>query len=537
MKLKYAFFWMILTWFSQIIIAQNSSEILCKLLDFESKYPISYATVKFEGAVNGVIADEEGGFRLPIDVASKYKRILISSIGFETLSVEISALSPNKINTIYLKPRIEALDGVVITAKTNSVDKTLTAEAILKKAISKIATNYPLYPHSYIAYYRDYQLVNNNYYNLNEAILENFDAGFNTNKRLFKDNNTALYSYNLNKEFYQDTLLLASIYGKSKSLDSNNTAKLGTDSQNELELLNIHNPIRNYDKSSFSFIYVLRDDFIHNHHFKILRTTYFEDIPLYEIEIVARDNPGSKYKGAGTIYIGKYDYAIHKLEYNVFTSKNSGFENSRNPLNQNLSRKTGDILFEVTIEYKAVGDKMFLNYMTFNNRFIIKEPNPFSVEDFNFNLKDQAFYISFNKPVNKASISRNSNFKLRYKDKKLIFKNAELTDDKTIKIEVVDWSAGQTADISTVTSEDFSFKLKRIEDTFGATLNKESNLIGYQFREFFTQEIFKNKNPPSNLIYMNKTLPLSATKVNNSNVNLSKYWINSPLKQTKNTIN
>lgn len=534
MKLKVVFFTLIFIWSSQTIIAQNSNEILCKLLDVESKYPVSYATVKFEATGNGVIADEEGGFRLPSDVATQFKTILISSIGFETLSVEISTLSLNKINVIYLKPRIEALDGVVIKGKTNSVDKTMPAEDIIKNAIRKIPTNYPLYPHSYIAYYRDYQLVNNNYYNLNEAILENFDAGFNTNKRLFKDNNTVLYSYNLNKKFYQDTLLLASIYGKSKTLDNSNTAKLGTDSQNELELLNIHNPIRNFDKSSFSFIYVLREDFIHNHHFKIVRTTYFEDTPLYEIEIVARENPEAKYKGAGTIYIGKYDYAIHKLEYNVYTNEGSAYNISRNSFSQNSSRKSGDILFEVTIEYKAIGDKMFLNYMTFNNRFIINEPNPFLVEDFSFNIKDEAFYISFNKPVAEASISRSRNYRLRYKGKKLIVKNTELVDAKTIKIDVVDWSAGKKDDISTVSSEDFTYKLKRIEDTFGSVINKNSRITGYQFREFFTQEVFQHKEIPSDLVFVNKGLPLSASEVNNSYFDISRYWVNSPLKQTKN---
>ena len=256
MKFKYVFLLVILLSLTSNIFAQESSEILCKVIDFETKYPVSFATIRIEDSQSGVIADEDGDFRLPIDFKISNKTIIISSIGFETKKVQLSTLKPNTINSIYLRPRIEALGAVLITGKTKSKTNNLSEEDIVRNAIGKIPTNYPNFPHSYIAYYRDYQLVNNNYYNLNEAILENFDAGFNTSKFLYKDNASALYSYNLNKNFYQDTLLLNSIYGKSKALVYDNSAKLGTDIQNELEILNIHNPIRNYNKSSFSFIYI-----------------------------------------------------------------------------------------------------------------------------------------------------------------------------------------------------------------------------------------------------------------------------------------
>ena len=533
MKSKYLFFLLVLLSFSSTSFAQKSSDILCKVLDFESKYPVSYATIKFEDIQNGVIADEDGDFRLPLEYKESNRIIIISSIGFETKRVQLSTLKPNTINVIYLKPKIEALGAVLITGKSKSNSKALSEEDIVRNAIGKIPTNYPYFPHSYMAYYRDYQLVNNNYYNLSEAIIENFDAGFNTSKFLYKDNNSALYSYNLNKNFHQDTLLLNSIYGKSKTLVNDNSAKLGTDSQNELEILNIHNPIRNYNKSSFSFIYVFRDDFVNNHHFKLTSVKYIGDIPLYEIEFVTRENPNSKYMGAGKIYIAKFGYAIHKIEYSVFTNRNYQSIRSKDDPYGNLSRKAGNILFEVNIEYKAVGDKMFLNYMTFNNRFIIKEPNPLQVKYFDFDKKSGEFYIKFNKPLDEASIKRNSNFKLRYKNKKLIIESITLVKDNSVRISVIDWSAGSNADIDLVKPEDFSYKLKRIRDVFGTVINKESRLIGYQFREFFTQEIFENKKPAQDLIYVNKAMPLSASRVNKPIFDINKYWINTPLKQTK----
>jgi hypothetical protein len=521
--------------FCSALVAQNTKELFCNVLDAEAKYPVAYATVRFEGVQNGVIADEDGGFRLPIAYKTENKALVISSIGYETLRLEANTLNENEINVIYLKPRIEELGEVLITAKTSTGSTRVEpVETIVRNAIGRIPANYPYTPHSYISYYRDYQVVNNNYYNLNEAVIENFDAGFNTDKYENSNNKSALYSYDLNTEFYQDKELLNSIYGKSKLLDRYNSARFGTNIQNELEILNIHNPIRNFNKSSFSFIYVFKDNFVENHDFKLIKVVYADDIPLYEIRFVSKGSEGVKYIGQGTIYIAKANYAIHKLEYRMLdkgrnSNRGNPFGNSASKITTN--RKT--TLFEVNIEYKAIGDKMYLNYMTFNNRFIIREPDPFKVEDFYFNAKNKKFYLTFNKPIDAKSIKRKSNFRLRYDDTKLIINSIELEDEKTLKIDVIGWSAGTGVDTESINSENFSYKLKRVKDISGAFINKESKLIGYQFRELFTQEVFNTKQPEDDLIYLYKTEPLFSSRINETKLDLDEYWINTPLKQTK----
>jgi hypothetical protein len=514
--------------------AQGAVEYLCRIIDMDDKYPVAFATIQFENKGNGVIADEEGSFRLSATYNKDNTSIIISSIGYESLKIKVNSLDLKRINIIYLKPKIEALNEVIIKANTSLK---LSVNTILNNAIGRLLTNYPDSPHSYVSYYRDYQLIENSYYNLNESILEDFDAGFKTNKIRFKDNKTALYSYGLNKDFYQDSLLLNSIYGKSKILDPEGNALLGTDIQNELEILNIHNPIRNYRVNSFSFVNVFRDDFVSNHNFKLVKIQYLEDTPLYEIEFKSKTNPEQKYNATGRIYISKGDYAIYKLEYKMFLNseykslRNRGdyFKNvSKNAIDQNNST-----LFEITIEYKLVGHKMYLNYMTFNNRFIINELNPFKVEDLVFDVTDKSFYITFNKPVDESTIERKSNFKLRYKNKKLSIKSIKLTKPKEIKIEIVDRDPDTSKDLEKAISADFSYKLKKIKDKLGGSINKTTQLIGYQFREIFTQEIFENKQPEANLIYVNKALSMSRTSLNSAGFNLEKYTINSPLKKTK----
>ncbi|EDP71953.1 putative outer membrane protein, probably involved in nutrient binding [Flavobacteriales bacterium ALC-1] len=532
MKYKITFLLLVLISSVNTLLSQNSTDILCRIIDVESKYPVSFATIKFEINKSGVIADEDGEFRLPLQYKTEEKAVIISSIGFETLRVAMSTLKPNTINVIYLIPKVEALSTVVISGKTKSNVDTFTAENIVKEAINRIPINYPHSPHSYMAYYRDYQLVNNKYYNLNEAILENFDAGFQTSKFGYSENVTALYSNNLNKNFHLDSVLLKSVYGDSKIVNKDESAQFNTALENELEILNGHNPIRNYNRRSFSFVDIFRNDFIDNHLLKLKEIKYIDGTPLYEITFVSKDTENAKFKSTGVIYVAKTNYAIYKFEYKMMQNAKFRKVNSKGVARQSAMERL-NTLYEIKLEYKAVNEKMYLNYMTFNNRFIIKEPNPFKVQEFDFDPDNKKFYITFNKSVDETSIQRKSRFRLMYKDKKLIIRGIKLIKPNMVRIDVIDWAAGTKADVQKVKSEDFSYKLKRIKDVSGVTLYKESKLLGYQFREFFTQEIFENKIPPSELIYVNKRRPLSITKVNDVDLDIDKYWVNSPLKQTK----
>lgn len=532
MKLRLLFISVFIIGFSVMTFAQNANELLCKVLDFETKYPVSFATIKFDDVQNGVIADEDGEFRLPIDYKSSGKTIIISSIGFETLRINAGSFNLNTINKIYLRPKVEELSAVLVVAQAKSI--TYEPETIIKEAIKRIPFNYPRTPHSYMAYYRDYQLVNNNYYNLNEFILETFDAGFQTNKFRNSENRTALYSYDLNDDYYLDSLLLKSVYGQAKVINKDESAQFNTALENELEILNGHNAIRNFDIPSFSFVDTFRDDFVNNHDFKLEGIKYIEDTPLFEISFASKNTEVAKFRAKGTIYIAKGNYAIYKIEYKMIENENFAQYKIQSGNSTKFElRERLNTLYEVNVEYKPHNDKMYLNYITFNNRFIIKEPNPFKVSDFEFDPNDQAFYISFNKAVDESSIARKSRFRVLYKDKKLIIKDIELVKPKMVKIQVLDWAAGTGASLEEVKSEDFSYRVKKIKDATGAKLNKDSKLLGYQFREFFTQEIFEDKKPNNNLIFVTKTLPILDTRVNPPTFDIDKYWVNSPLKKTK----
>ena len=81
----------------------------------------------------------------------------------------------------------------------------------------------------------------NQYFNLNEGLIEVFDAGFKTNQFLNKENKTALYSYALNKDFKQSERFSIPYNRTSKYIKNANMLAMGG---NELSILQLHDPIK-----------------------------------------------------------------------------------------------------------------------------------------------------------------------------------------------------------------------------------------------------------------------------------------------------
>lgn len=481
-------------------------ELFCKIIEAGTNYPVPYATIQLKNSGKGVIANVDGDFRIPYQFKRAKDTLVISCLGYETKKMEVFTLDDYKTNIIELKPKIELLNQVVIKGKkTTSAD--LGAYTLVKKAIASIPLNYPNDNYSSIGYYRDYQIVRGQYYNLNEAIIESFDAGFDTDVMMDNYNESAILSYKENKEFPRDSSLLSAYDGNSKYIKNTTLSGQGG---NELGILNIHNPIRNFEHLSFSFVYVFKRKFLENHEFETLRKVYLDDDVIYEIGFKAKKHlVGTSHRAVGKIYIAKDDYAIHKLEYSVLETNNA------NPL------------FEVEIEYKPKGDLMYLNYITFNNRFVVSDQFVFDAEKIEFNIYEQAFYIKFNNKLDTTSVDR-KDFKFKYQNKKLMAKKVEIMDEETVKVTIAKWSLPQTIDENTNMSE-FDVRIKNIYDITKRKVSKSPKIEASQFREFFAQDIFENKRKPSNLEFILPYKPLSEAKVNHLEI-ANNYWMNTPLK-------
>lgn len=497
------------------LTAQENTFFSVKVVDSVSLESISFATIRINKTNRGIIADEEGNFRLPREIQTQNDTLIISSIGFKTKYVNIKTFDNAILNIIKTAPKIEVLETITITKKRAS--RFLTAEQIIKNAIQNIKIYYPKESFSYLGYYRDYQIFENQYFNLNEGLIEVFDAGFKTNQFLNKENKTALYSYALNKDFKQSERFSIPYNKTSKYIKNANMLAMGG---NELSILQLHDPIRNYDIKNLAFIYNWETDFINNHEFELLGTTYLNNKPIYEINIKKKAKiSGSfsmnkafqkQFKAEGKIYISKGNFAIHKILYAVYKGES---KNSK---------------YAINLEYMPKNNLMYLNYLSFNNAFKITDENSFKTTS--VYLKDllDVVYVNFNNPVNESTIKK-KNFKLFYMNMKLPVNSVELVNNKTIKIHL---KSNTFKKYVINHGAQITFEAKNVLDTSNRKLDEQLFLDVNQFREVFVQEVFPKKQPVLGLEYINKSKPLSQGRLNKTDDNL-KYWLNTPLKKIK----
>ncbi len=503
------------------LAAQEKTEILCQLIDKSSEKPVIYATILLKENKLGVISDDDGNFRIPYRFKEQSDTLRISSIGYETTYFSLHNMIEEQVNVLIIAPKVESLQEVTLVSDKRKKHK-LSARKIVKNAIENIPINYPRENFSYIAYYRDYQQLldttcpgliksgyESKYINLNEGIIEVYDAGFHTNKLMHITNQTALHKFQTNKNFAIDSSLTVPYDNKSrKYLEGVSISPLGG---NELNILNLTNAIRNYDRMSFSFIHVLNKDLLANHTFSLVQIKYLDELPIYEINFVLNSQNSQNYIAEGVIFIDKYTFAIHKLKYNLY------------------ERGKKNHLYGVSMEYTRNGEYLYLNYITFNNSFEVKVDNYFKIIDVAYSFSNAYFTLIFNNEIDEGSITPwNKNIKIEFRGQRLKIIDVKLIDGNKLQI--------KTPNIYIQDRNNFGkyvkINVKNIVDMYGNLIDDVPIIKVNQFREIFVQQVFPNKEASRDLFFVNKNTPLSKSRLNTFS-SKSNYWINTPLKSTK----
>jgi hypothetical protein len=289
----------------------------------------------------------------------------------------------------------------------------LTGYKIVAAAIQKIDNNFPQQLFCYDAYYRDYQMIDNAYTNLNEAIVKVVDSGFQTVDQ--QETKIVLYEYKKNTDFARDTATEIA-YDNTESKFVPN-ARLKPFGGNELTILRVHDPIRNSNALSFSFIYNFRNDFLKNHSFSIGNQIYLDNVRLYCVNFVSRSaTTGTQHFAKGKIYVEHNNFAIHKIEYATYDK----LENT--------------LLYDIQLEYSRVADRMYLNYISFNNLFKIRDPRDFKVVDVVFDRAANTLSINVNNFPDPISAREADNYRFSVDDKKLKIEEVEIFPDNKKKI-------------------------------------------------------------------------------------------------------
>ena len=493
-----------------------------RLIDAKTKEPVVFATIKSKAKALGVISNMDGGFKIPLELKSYGDTLEISSMGYMTKSVLFSSLNLNRLNLVTIEPAIENLEEVVVRGKQRIGE--LSAEEIVRMAISRIPENHPLEPYSYVGYYRDYQLNQNQYSNLNEAIIEVFDQGFDATD--YKTSKARIYDYKRNFEFPRDTIA-------EKPYDYRNKTKiievavLRHHGGNEFTILRVHDAIRNHKVNSYDFVNRLNIDFEKNHTFKLDPTTFLGDSKMYTIDFF-RDEEGG-INAEGRLFISKENFAIHKFKYSI-----SHIKGSNRGLSKTLKRKK---FFEINTAYAPLKDKMYLNYNSVNNVFQVRRPPIFTLKSFRVNLKNKYYELDFSRLPRGLKAQKSGTYKIRYKGKRLKFE--KLTVDGTRVLMYPEMKLGSInievffSDKNDIDPENFDIRIKRLVDEEGNVFNESEISEVNQYREFFVQQVKPSMRAPKDTLFMNKKLPIFIDQPIVAPDNFSDYWMNTPLKSSE----
>jgi hypothetical protein len=498
---------------SNSLLSQNINFINGKITDNKSGNPISFATIrlKSEQGVLGVISNQDGDFQIPLKYKTTVDTIMISCIGFITKKLPMNQLKENQLNLIILQESVLQLSDVIVKAKR---EEKLNAYKIVKAAIENIPYNYPSSAYSYIAYYRDYQIRKNQYVNLNEAIVEIVDNGFNSNDQL--TTSIGLYGYKKNQGFDRDTTIEIP-YDNADGNKFIPGALLFPFGGNELTILRIHDAIRNNKIFSYSFIDRFSNDFINNHFLKLDQTIMLNNILLYQISFRSRSTiSGSNYFSNGTLYIEQGDFAIHKLEYSLFRRE----------------RQDSKLLYNIRLEYSRSNSLMYLNFISFNNFFERRNPLDFKVLDIVLDRYINAFIVTFSNKPEIQSVYNKRNYDLEFDNIKLEIDRIEIPLRKENQVYLYLRQTLPPTDNSLKLAERLKASIRGVIDTQGRKLNQATYIPVNQFRELFVQTLTLRTQQLSDSMKVNKNLPLSQGKISNgADTDIGNYWMNTPLKK------
>ena len=490
------------------------------ILDSEDRDPVAFATIRLKNYALGVISNEDGSFRLPVELESYGDSLEISSLGYEDQLLKFSDFTIGTTRTVLMEPSIEMLDEVVVSADR----KKLSAERIITNALRNIPQNYPQIPFSYIGYYRDYQLIDREYTNLNEAIIQIYDQGF--SKIDYETTEAKIIRLQKNTEFPRDSTSTVA-YDYSTNSKTIPDAFIEGYSGNELIILRIHDAIRNHRIPAFSYVDKLIQNFKSNHQFnKEGMFPYHGDL-VYRIGIRKYDR---NIRVKGEIYVSANDFGILKMDYRVYRLTTSKLGND--------FRTNENLLYGIVVEYSKSEElsRYTLNYLSFHNYFDVKPPPIFYAKTLAWDKNKQVFGLEFSQPLSREYIKRINNFKILFYDKRIRIESIAITKDGT-KLQLRPKRTYRQAqllaliDESEMKKDNFEIKFGKIRDINGNLINNSDKKGVEQYREFFVQQQIPDAKLPEKELLMRKDQPIFGEQPIFTGELSNDYWMNTPLKK------
>lgn len=289
-----------------------------KVLNKTDNQVIPYCAIGSMNTNKGTVCNENGEFVLNTD---SNEILVISLIGFEKKTINIQSLPNKKDVIIYLEPTSYQLSEVSILA--------ISPLEIIKNAINKIQTNYPLKPCILSGFYRETMEDNKKYTRLLEAAVNIYDPGFNPRKNKLNEITKLIAvrsSYNLSPIF--------------KGLHYNGITEL------------YH---RNLVKYVGDF---LNEKNFNNYVYQLDSVTVLNEEAVYVISFNPKKDI-EKVLSEGKMFIRKKDFAILEINYGI--NKNAKYWTD-SKFNDTLLWNTNHI--QVNLKFTERNHLLYLNYVS-----------------------------------------------------------------------------------------------------------------------------------------------------------------------------
>ena len=133
-----------------------------KVVDLDTREPVSYVHISIENSPLGTVTNEDGIFSLIVPSSYSNSKLVVTHVGYEKLIVSFHQMSTN--STFKIKPIIITLDEVTVSG--------LNPFEIIKEASNKRKENYPFYPSKLTGFYRHGIKIDDKYTQFLETSLE-----------------------------------------------------------------------------------------------------------------------------------------------------------------------------------------------------------------------------------------------------------------------------------------------------------------------------------------------------------------------------
>ncbi|MBT8185228.1 MAG: carboxypeptidase-like regulatory domain-containing protein [Eudoraea sp.] len=169
---------------------QSFNQYRGEVIDGQTKKPLVFATLTFEGSNISTVTNTEGKFLLKIPKATNDGNIIVSFLGYKTQIIPLNSLKDNN-NRILLEVSVTELSEVNLSIPKNALN-------LVKETLRKKGENYFDDPTLMTAFYRETIKKRRRNVSLSEAVVNIYKTPYTSSKRdavqLFKARKSTDYS-------------------------------------------------------------------------------------------------------------------------------------------------------------------------------------------------------------------------------------------------------------------------------------------------------------------------------------------------------